>query len=212
MTHLRDPWKVAAGLLALIVALALLFPQARHSTKKETSDLPDPRTPPNGFVEHVLIEPAVVQCIRPSTGAVQDNCRMLGAEGSMVYHLYIRWDFSALPHRDGALAVQDARLELRENHEEQYEGPIAIRPVSNPSNPVADLSTPEVATGARISTRTFQAPHPSASPPFDELVSAWVNGTQPNHGMLVTADPSSDSSVDEFTLSLSFFHTAPPEQ
>jgi len=202
----RDPWKVAGGLVVLVGVLALLFPKPEQIEDAE-SNLPDPRTAPPGSQEGVFSEPAEVGCLKHGAPAARDDCRLMGAEGGMAYHLFVRWDFTELRQQQGRLVVTGARVELRENHEDQYEGPISIAAVPAAGDLAAALSGPALATGARISTRTLRAPLEASAPDLDALVSGWLRAEVPNHGILIRVDPDDDSSVDEFTPSLTFFYT-----
>jgi hypothetical protein len=204
----RDPWKLAVGLVLIVSVLALLFPKPERMDV-EDNNIPEHRIPPPGASEAILADPEDVRCLREGETEARPGCRLLGAEGTMAYHLFVRWDLSELIRRNLDYEVSDARLELRENHEEQYEGPIRlIAPQSN----TLRTDGPALATGGRVSTRTLRAPLSEAAPDLDALIEGWISGRIPNNGLLIAVDPTASSSVDEYTPSLSFFYTVKEER
>lgn len=211
MSAWRDPWKVAVGLVVLVGGLALLFPKPERTDDEET-DIPDLRVAPPGASEALLAEPAEIRCLRDGDATARDGCRLLGVEAPMIYHLAARWDLSDLQRRASAFTVTDARIELRENHEEQYSGPVTIAAVPASGDLSAALAGPSLAAGDRISTRTIRVPLSGPAEDLDALVAGWLNGDVPNRGVLVRVDPAQQSSVDEYTPTLSFFYTEAPRQ
>lgn len=202
----QDPWKVTTALIVLVAVLAFLFPKPERIEEEETN-IPDPRTPPPNTTEAVFADPDDVRCIEDGTDKVMEGCRWLGAEGGMAYHLFVRWDLSEFQRRAQPYTVTGARLELRENHEEQYEGPIHVRPMATADGFTAALGAEPVASGGRISTRTLRAPLDAQADAFDALVEDWLNGDTTNNGLVITIVTDPPSSVDEYTPSLTFFYT-----
>ena len=196
--RLRDPWAVAPLLILLITVLALAFP--KPARVPEETDPERVRTPPPGMALALLAEPLAVTCQKAGDAAPKD-CAMFGAEAGMVYSLSLQWDLTELrqAHKGKTLTVQGARLDLLENHQEHYTGPVRV--LGADGSPLAD--------GGRVDNRTLRAPLEGAtSAALDAAIAQALLAASGRLALRVEPDPSDSSSVDEYVPVLSFFYRA----
>lgn len=196
-SRLRDPWQVAPLLIAVIGLLAVLFPKPQQAP--EETDPARIRTPPAGMTLALLSEPLSVNCQQADQPL--KACALLGAEGEQIYHLEVSWSLAELKqaHRGKTFVIEGVRLDLLENHREQYTGPIQI-----------SAREALLAVGGRVDNRTLRAPLEAVAPALDAEVTRWLNdpAASATGRLRIAADPASRSSIDEYTPQLSFFYRA----
>lgn len=191
----RNPWQVAGGLVVLIGALALLFP------KPEAIDDDAPRIdymPPKGYTPTTELTLSQTRCI--TNGVAQEACRLMGVEGGKVVHLFVQWDLTELRRRPGTFRITDAWVELIENHQAHYEGPVTLLPATGPEVPAGA----GLVEGGRVDLRTLRLPLAETSEPLNALVASWLNQPETNQGVYFRVSPEAASSIDEFTPTLRF--------